>query len=76
LSKTSSVGSSENPRISFSIIGEELEDFTKLRGGMVMDGEGPLWYRGLAQNPTRLDHHYGTLRVGMRGLFQELGTAA
>jgi hypothetical protein len=28
---------------------EELEDFTKLRGGIVMDGEGPLWYRGLAQ---------------------------
>jgi hypothetical protein len=29
-----------------------------------------------AQNPTRLDHHYETLRVGMRGLFQELGFAA
>ena len=29
-----------------------------------------------AQNPTRLDHHYETLRVGMRGLFQELGIAA
>ena len=28
---------------------EELEDFTKLPGGLVMDGEGPLWYRGLAQ---------------------------
>jgi Calcineurin-like phosphoesterase len=28
---------------------EELEDFTKLKGGIVMDGEGPLWYRGLAQ---------------------------
>lgn len=28
---------------------EELEDFTKLRGGIVTDGEGPLWYRGLAQ---------------------------
>ncbi|PYV37661.1 MAG: hypothetical protein DMG06_27480 [Acidobacteria bacterium] len=28
---------------------EELEDFTKLQGGIVMDGEGPLWYRGLAQ---------------------------
>ena len=29
-----------------------------------------------AQNPTRLDHHYETLRLGMRGLFQELGIAA
>jgi hypothetical protein len=29
---------------------QELEDFTKLRGGLVMDGEGPLWYRGLAQD--------------------------
>ena len=28
---------------------DELEDFTKLQGGIVMDGEGPLWYRGLAQ---------------------------
>src|SRR5262249_28989752 len=28
---------------------EELEDFSKLPGGIVMDGEGPLWYRGLAQ---------------------------
>jgi hypothetical protein len=29
-----------------------------------------------AQNSTRLDHHYETLRVGMRDLFQELGIAA
>lgn len=27
----------------------ELEDFAKLRGGLVTDEEGPLWYRGLAQ---------------------------
>lgn len=27
----------------------ELEDFAKLRGGAVIDEEGPLWYRGLAQ---------------------------
>lgn len=27
---------------------DELEDFQKLTGGMVMDDEGPLWYRGLA----------------------------
>jgi Calcineurin-like phosphoesterase len=28
---------------------DELEHFIKLQGGMVTDGEGPLWYRGLAQ---------------------------
>jgi hypothetical protein len=26
----------------------ELEDITKVEGGMAADGEGPLWYRGLA----------------------------
>ncbi len=37
---------------------EELEDFTKLRGGIVMDGEGPLWYRGLARDDeTALEPH-------------------
>ena len=37
---------------------DELEDFTKLRGGIVMDSEGPLWYRGLAQgDETELDAH-------------------
>jgi hypothetical protein len=29
---------------------EELTDFNKLPGGMAMDDEGPLWYRGLAQD--------------------------
>jgi hypothetical protein len=29
---------------------KELRDFSKLEGGMVMDQEGPLWYRGLAQD--------------------------
>jgi hypothetical protein len=29
-----------------------------------------------AQNPTRLDRHYETLRVGMQGLLHELGIAA
>jgi hypothetical protein len=29
----------------------ELADFSKLEGGMVMDEEGPLWYRGLADAP-------------------------
>ncbi len=32
---------------------DELEDFTKLQGGTVMDGEGPLWYRGLAQGDEK-----------------------
>jgi hypothetical protein len=27
----------------------ELSDFTKLEGGMAMDPDGPLWFRGLAQ---------------------------
>ncbi len=31
-------------------IQEELADFSKLQGGMAMDSEGPLWYRGLAQD--------------------------
>jgi hypothetical protein len=29
-------------------IRDELTDFSKLEGGMVMDQDGPLWYRGLA----------------------------
>jgi hypothetical protein len=28
---------------------EELRDFTKLKGGIVLDPQGPLWYRGLAE---------------------------
>jgi hypothetical protein len=37
---------------------EELEDFTKLKDGTVMDSEGPLWYRGLAQgDETALESH-------------------
>lgn len=28
---------------------DELTDFSKLQGGMAMDEQGPLWYRGLAQ---------------------------
>jgi hypothetical protein len=31
-------------------ISKELRDFSKLEGGVVMDEEGPLWYRGLAQD--------------------------
>jgi hypothetical protein len=29
----------------------ELNDFSLLREGILIDSEGPLWYRGLAQNP-------------------------
>ena len=28
---------------------EELEDFSKLQGGILLDTEGPLWYRGWAK---------------------------
>jgi hypothetical protein len=36
----------------------ELMDFAKLQGGIAMDTDGPLWYRGLAQAPeeTLVDH--------------------
>jgi hypothetical protein len=41
---------------------DELEDFTKLRGGIVMDEEGPLWYRGLAQgDQIQLEAHVKAL---------------
>jgi hypothetical protein len=37
---------------------EELKDFSKLQTGMVVDSEGPLWYRGLAQeNEATLQDH-------------------
>jgi hypothetical protein len=40
----------------------ELQDFTKLQGGMVMDPDGPLWYRGLALDEERsLARHVQTL---------------
>lgn len=32
----------------------ELADFQRLAGGMVMDPEGPLWYRGLARDAEAL----------------------
>jgi hypothetical protein len=31
-------------------VSKEIHDFSKLEGGVVMDQEGPLWYRGLAQD--------------------------
>jgi hypothetical protein len=32
---------------------EELGDFSKLQGGMVIDQEGPVWYRGMARGDER-----------------------
>jgi len=32
-------------------ISAELSDFSKIRGGVAIDAEGPLWYRGLATGP-------------------------
>jgi len=34
---------------------EELEDPSKLKGGITTDNDGPLWYRGLAQGDASLD---------------------
>lgn len=40
----------------------ELTDFKRLEGGMVMDPEGPLWYRGLAIAPeAALQPHVNAL---------------
>ena len=50
-------------------IHDELEDFSKLRGGVTVDSEGPLWYRGLAQgDQTELTPHLDTLlaRLGAK----------
>ena len=33
----------------------ELRDFSKLKGGIVTDPDGPLWYRGLALNDERTE---------------------
>jgi hypothetical protein len=32
---------------------KEIHDFSQLEGGVVMDQEGPLWYRGLAQDDEK-----------------------
>jgi hypothetical protein len=39
----------------------ELGDFKKLEGGVVMDEEGPLWYRGLALKGGSLEQHVRTV---------------
>ena len=50
------------PKYAFMSLGDmnrqvlaELRDFRQLRGGIVMDQEGPLWYRGLALNDERTE---------------------
>jgi hypothetical protein len=43
-------------------IREELNDPSKLQGGMAMDEEGPLWYRGLAEGDQQaLATHVATV---------------
>jgi hypothetical protein len=32
-------------------VSAELRDFSRLEGGVVLDSDGPLWYRGLAEAP-------------------------
>jgi len=57
----------------------ELNDFTKLEGGIVMDENGPLWYRGLAQGDEKAleDHlrkvlfNYSVERVAIGHTFTE-----
>ncbi len=49
----------------------ELEDFTKMTGGLVRDDEGPLWFRGLAlgdekslaAHVTAMLAHHGATRI-------------
>ena len=49
----------------------ELADFSKLEGGIVLDEQGPLWYRGLAladessltSYVEEVLEHYGTRRI-------------
>jgi hypothetical protein len=43
-------------------IREELRDFSMLKGGIAMDPDGPLWYRGLARDEeTALGEHVDRL---------------
>jgi hypothetical protein len=49
----------------------ELQDFAKLKDGVLVDPEGPVWYRGLAQNPEEAEEpnlegvlrQYGARRI-------------
>lgn len=52
-------------------IHSELDDFGKLQGGVAMDSEGPLWYRGLANgSEEQLNAHVDQLlkNYGVRRL--------
>lgn len=47
-----------------SAVQAELNDFTKIEGGVAIDPLGPLWYRGLARDPeeTLMPHVDGVLK--------------
>jgi hypothetical protein len=57
----------------------ELDDFSKLQGGIVHDENGPLWYRGLAQEDENLlqEHlrkllfHYEVERIAVGHTYTE-----
>jgi hypothetical protein len=57
----------------------ELADFTKLRGGLVEDEDGPLWYRGLAlgdekamaPHVEKVARSYGVSRIVIGHTFTE-----
>ena len=54
----------------------ELQDFTQLRGGIVQDDEGPLWYRGLAMQSVEphvrtVLKNYGVERIAIGHTFTE-----
>ena len=48
-------------------VSREMRDFSKLEGGVVMDQEGPLWYRGLAQDDER------PLAVHVKAVLERMG---
>lgn len=50
-------------------IRDELNDFSKIAGGMAEDDDGPLWYRGLAQTPDNDQ----ALNAHISGVLERLG---
>lgn len=48
---------------------DELSNFTKLAKGIVMDDDGPLWYRGMAQRPED-DREMAALLTGVLATHQ------
>jgi len=46
---------------------EELGDFSKLRGGMVVDEDGPVWYRGMAKGDEQaLEPHVAAVLTNLK----------